>query len=295
MIRNFKVNKLNSFVLAYFIFMVLYWLGLQMTGTKDSAMNLMYSFMLNTLAFLGGVFGVLVSKRWGGTRSALGRGIFFMALGLIAWGAVGGYIWSYYNGIFNWLPNVYADPVAAPYPSLADVGFIAAIPLWALGMFHLAKATGVKYGLREATGKMYLFLAPIISFVVSYYFLVTVARGGAVSDGGDSVKVFFDFAYPIGDVAIITVALLIYGLTLRLLGGIYKWPVRITLLGFVTMFFADMAFSYSTTVESYYNGNYADLLFVAAMALLAYGITSMVPPKNGAPVANEAPTEVANG
>lgn len=300
MVTNFKVNKYNSFILAYFILMILYWAGLQVTGVKDSVFNLTYSFMLNTLAFLGGIFGIIVSKRWGGNRSALGRGIFFIALGLISWGAVGGYIWSYYNGIFNWIPYVYADPVAAPYPSLADVGFIVAIPLWALGMYHLSKATGVKYGLRETKGKLYLLLAPILSFAVSYFFLVVVARGGAVSDGGDSVKVFFDFAYPIGDVAIITVALLIYGLTLRLLGGIYKWPVRVALLGFVTMFFADMAFSYSTTVETYYNGNYADLLFVTALALLSFGITTMVPPKSVGRSEEEnsianTPAEVSNG
>jgi hypothetical protein len=277
---NFKVNKLSPIILTYFILMALYWLGLQMSGSQDSTLNLLYSFTLNTLAFLGGVFGVVVSRRWGGAKSALGRGILFMALGLIAWGAVGGYIWSYYNGIFNWLPGVYADPVAAPYPSLADVGFIAAIPLWTVGMFNLAKATGVKYGLRHRLGKAYLLILPILSFVASYYFLVTVARDGVVSDGGSSLKIFFDFAYPVGDIVIITTALLIYGLTLKLLGGIYKWPIHITLLGFVVMFFADMAFSYSTTVETYYNGNYADLLFTIALFLISFGLASFKSPAN---------------
>lgn len=265
MITIFKAQNSRTFILVYFILMMLFWLGLQVAGVKDLTINLFYSFALNTLAFLGGVCGLMVSRKWGGMRSAVGKGILFMALGLISWGGIGGYIWSYYNFVLS---------QEIPYPSFSDVGFIAAVPLWAIGMFYLAKATGVKYGLRNSLGKVYLLLFPILSFIASYYFLVTVARDGVVSDGGGFTKVFFDFAYPLGDVVIITIALLIYGLTLKLLGGIYKWPVRIILLGFVTMFFADAAFSYSTTVETYYNGNYADLLFTVALFLMSFGIAS---------------------
>lgn len=264
MLKIRKLSKFSQFVLAYFALMMVYWVGLQLLGSTDLNVNLLYSFSLNTLAFLGGVFGVATSKKWGGVRSALGKGILFLSLGLVSWGGVGGYIWSFYNFVLR---------QDIPYPSFSDVGFIAAVPLWAVGMFYLAKATGVKYGLRGVAGKVYLLLFPILTFILSYFFLVTVARDGVVTDGGESIKIFFDFAYPIGDVVIITIALLIYGLTLKLLGGLYKWPVRITLLGFVVMFFADMAFSYSTTVETYYNGNYADLLFTVALFLIGFGIT----------------------
>lgn len=265
MIRNFKVNKLSFIVLVYFCLMLLYWVGLQIKGSTDLTINLFYSFTLNTLSFMGGVFGVFVSLRWGGFRSILGRGLLLMSLGLISWGALGGYVWSYYNFILH---------QEIPYPSLSDVGFLGAVPLWAIGMFFLAKATGVKYGLKNRAGKAYLFLLPILSFLASYYLLVTVARHGSVSDGGSSIKVFFDFAYPIGDVAIITIALLIFGLTLKLLGGLYRQPIHLLLAGFIGMFFADMAFSYSTTVETYYNGNYADLLFTIGLFLIGFGITS---------------------
>jgi len=245
--------------------MLLYWVGLQIKGSTDLTINLFYSFSLNTLSFIGGVLGVFVSFRWGGFRSILGRGLLLISLGLISWGALGGYVWSYYNFILH---------QEVPYPSLSDVGFIGAVPLWATGMFFLAKATGVKYGLKNKAGKAYLFFLPILSLATSYYLLVTVARHGSITDGGSTLKVFFDFAYPIGDVIIITIALLILGLTLKLLGGLYRRPIHILLIGFVAMFFADMAFSYSTTVETYYNGNYADLLFTTALFLIGFGVTS---------------------
>jgi len=265
MIKIRNLNSYSSFILIYFALMMVYWVGLQLFGPKDQTINLLYSFGLNTLALIGGILGVLVARKWGGMRSALGKGIMLMSLGLISWGGIGGYIWSYYNFVLQ---------QEIPYPSFSDVGFIGAVPLWVLGMYFLAKATGVKYGLRNVMGKMYLLLFPLAMFGASYYLLVTIARGGSVTDGVGAVKTFFDFAYPIGDVVIITIALLIYGLTLKLLGGLYKWPARTVLAGFVVMFFADMAFSYSTTVETYYNGNYADLLFTIALFLMSFGITS---------------------
>ena len=265
MTPTLKLNKLSVFFLSYFVLMLVYWVSLQVLGTKDLSVNLAYSFFLNTLSLVGGLFGIAVARRWGGFKSILGKGLLFMSLGLVSWGALGGYIWSFYNFILH---------QEVPYPSFSDVGFIGAIIFWAIGMFYLAKATGVKYGLRKSVGKVYLFLLPILSFLASYYLLVTVAREGVLTDGGDSIKVFFDFAYPIGDVAIITIALLIYGLTVKLLGGVYKWPINILLLGFIVMFFADMAFSYSTTIGEYYNGNYADLLFTTALFLMSFGIAS---------------------
>lgn len=262
----FKVNSPSSFLTGYLASMSLFWLGLQLTDPKDLKINLMFSFALNTLAFLSGLLGLRVARQWGGHKSVVGKGITFISLGLISWGAVGGYIWSYYNFILN---------QSVPYPSFSDVGFVAAVPLWAIGMFYLAKATGVKYGLRNSIEKAYLLIIPVVCAVFSYFILVTVARDGSISDGGSMLKVFFDFAYPICDVVIITIALLIYGLTLRLLGGLYKWPIRILLLGFIVMFFADTAFSYTTTVETYFNGNIADLLFTLAFFLMGYGLTSL--------------------
>jgi len=41
------------------------------------------------------------------------------------------------------------------------------------------------------------------------------------------------------------------------------------------MYFADFSFSYTTTVETYYNGSFPDLLFAIAMSVISIGITSM--------------------
>jgi hypothetical protein len=104
--------------------------------------------------------------------------------------------------------------------------------------------------------------------------LVTVARNGQITSGGGALKVFFDFAYPLVDVIIVTIALLIYSLSLKYLGGRFKWPVLIVVLGFVLNFFTDFYFSYSTTIGTYFNGSFSDLLFVISLFVICFGISS---------------------
>lgn len=260
-----RLNPKNSFLLGYVFVMFIFWTGLQVSHIKNLPINLVWGIGINFIPTLGGIFGITTARHWGGFKSVVGKAILYLALGLLTWSA-GNWIWSYYN---------FFQAVNVPYPSLADVGYIGALPLWMIGTFNLAKATGVKYGLKRRLGQIYLIFFPIISVLISYYLLVVIARGGSITSGGGILKVFFDFAYPVGDVCIITIAFLIYGLSLKYLGGKYKIPVLITLFGFVLMFFSDFSFSYSTTLNIYYNGGPFDIIFVFALFLMGFGITSM--------------------
>lgn len=257
---------MTAFLSGYYLLMVIYWLGLNLSGIKDLDINLMYSFSLNLLCFLGGVFGVMLSYRhWGGFSSAVGRGVWFLAAGSVAWG-LGGFIWSFYNFVLR---------QEVPYPSLSDLGFVGALPLWVMGIFFLSKATGVKYGLQKAKGRFLGLVLLGVSAVVSYYFLFVVARGSVFEISGGLLKIILDFAYPLGDWVILSVALLVWGLSFNYLGGRYKWPVVTLLTGFVLMFFADFSFSYATTVGTYFNGSFPDLLFVTALYVIGMGINSL--------------------
>ena len=111
-----------------------------------------------------------------------------------------------------------------------------------------------------------------MAILASYYLLIVIARGGSLdfSDSG-ALKIFFDLAYPIGDIVILTLATLVYGLSFKYFGGQFKFGIYILLLGFILNYFADFAFSYTTTVETFYPGGAADLLFTMAMIALSYG------------------------
>ncbi len=260
-----RLNVKNSFLLGYEFVMIIFWIGLQASGIKDLPISLYWGIGINFIPFFGGLFGLYTARHWG-FKSAVGKGILYLSSGLLSWSA-GNWIWSYYNFFHH---------VDVPYPSLADIGYIAAVPLWVAGILHLSKATGAKIGLRKIGGRIYLVFLPIAASIFSYYFLFVIARGSVFDwNPSNMLKLFFDLAYPIGDWVILTQAFLIWGLSFKYLGGLYKWPVFIVLFGFMALFFADFSFSYTTTLSTYYNGNISDLFFTIAFFMISFGVVSL--------------------
>lgn len=257
-----RITKELFFLTFYYIVIVIWWFLLFASKQQDSSSNFYFVFVYGLIPFFGGLFGLVKVPTWGGLRSSMGKALALLSLGLITWSG-GETIWSYYNLVRH---------IEIPYPSWADLSFIISWPLWIAGILFLSRATGAKYGLRSRNGRVQLILIPIIAIIVSYYLLVVIARGGSLTSGGGLLKIFFDLAYPGLDVVVLTVALLVYGLSFEFLGGKYKFPVIITLLAFVINYFADFSFSYTTTVGTYYNGNYSDLLFLTAMFVMGIGI-----------------------
>lgn len=231
-------------------------------GMKDVPYNFIFAFAYGLLPLFAGIVGIENSQKWGYLKSSMGKALLFFSLGLLSWG-VGETIWSYYNFFLN---------QEVPYPALSDVGFILACPFWAIGTFYLSQATGAKYGLKKVSGRLLLISVPVVALLVSYYLLIIVARQGVFPIEGGLIKVFFDLAYPISDVIILTMAFLIYGLSLNYLGGKFKVPVLITLAGFIGMYIADFSFSYTTTVGSFYNGSWVDLMFASALFVMGFGL-----------------------
>jgi len=254
-----------DYIIALLAVLVMY-----AVGSTDTLLNALYGVLfLGFIPVIGGINGLFLAKHWGGFRSAVGKAVILLSLGLIFWGA-GTYIFS---GIYNFLLEV-----EVPYPSFADVGYVLSLPLWAMGIIQLSRATGAKYGLRSSGGKVILLIIPAIIIAISYYLLVVVARGGSFdfSDAG-LLKLFFDLAYPIGDVVILTLATLVYGLSYSYFGGTYKKAIYTILAGFIVLYVADFSFSYSTTLETFYPGDWIDLAFTSAMFLLSIGIGMLNP------------------
>src|SRR3989344_2952243 len=239
------MNNQKSFLSLLGLLFVIY-IGLFLwfygTSTTDQPINL-YSNTYGIIPLLGGVYGFIIARRWGGWSSAVGRAVRLLSLGLLTWG-LGMVIWLYYNLVLG---------VEIPYPSFADAAFIVSWPLWGFGAAFLSLAMGANFGAKSIKGRTILFIVPITAIVFSYYFLVTIARQGVISTYDDALKTFFDLAYPIGDVVILTITVLIFGLTYKYFGGMYKKAIYLILGGFVMNYFADFMFSYTTSLETYYN------------------------------------------
>jgi len=257
-----KLNIYQKACSAFLLFLFVFWIVLYFTGSKTGFYNYLFSFLFGLIPLFGGIAVLVKSRMWGGLKSAVGKGVFFLGLGLFLWGS-GETIWSCYNFFLN-------EP--APYPSLADLGFAPSIFFYGLGAAYLAKATGAKYGWQNKRTKIFTLSSILLLIVVSYYILVVVARGGIlVPDGESPLKTVLDIAYPLGDFLALVIAVVISGLSFKYLGGRYKVDIYAILLGLGVMFIADAIFSYTTITGTFYNGSFGDLILTIGLFFLTFG------------------------
>lgn len=270
-------GKLTGLITIIYLFSVVFWLAFTFTDKFNSSAGLYFQTFLFIIPFLGSIVGFINSKYWGGFGSAMGKATFFLSLGLFTW-SLGMLAWNYY---------IFFTTFEIPYPSLADVAFILSWPLWTIGIFNLSKATGATFAIKKAGGKLMFVLIPLATIALSYYLVITIARGGVIDlDTTSKLKLFFDLFYPIGTTIIITVILTFFGLSYTFLGGKYKKVIVLLVIGFIFNYFSDITFSYTTTQETYFNGHFADMLFVTTMYLLSLTMFKLNPFALGDKMAN---------
>lgn len=224
--------------------------------------------LLFVIPFIGSIAGFYNAKRWDGFQSSLGKAVWFVSAGVLAW-SIGMLIWCYY---------IFIAKVEIPYPSFADAAFILSWPLWTAGVIYLSQVTGVRFALKKLSGKILLVIVPLIAIAFSYWLLIPVARGGVIDfDPTQIWKLFFDLFYPIGDAVILTLAVTFGILSSGFLGGKYRTPVLVLALALVVNFAADTAFSYTTTNGTYFNGFYPDMLFATGLYLFSLSLALMNP------------------
>ena len=256
-------NSIQKVFLSYLVLLIFFWFWLYLNNQTSGIYNYLYSFLFSLVPLIGGIIAMFQSKNWGSFESSVGKAVFFIGLGIFLWGA-GSMVWSYYN---------FFAQVEIPYPSLADLGFAPSIFFYGLGVIYLSKATGAKFGLRNKFAKIFTTITPFIILLVSYYVLVIVARGGViVPEGETSLKILLDIAYPLGDFIGLTIAIIISGLSFKYLGGNFKFDIYSILLGLGVMFIADTIFSYTTTVGSFYNADFGDLVLTLGLFLITFGV-----------------------
>ncbi len=246
-----------------FVGLLLWWMVNTSMGNSDAALVAkgQWGASYQAVALWGGIWGLVISKSWGGLRSVMGRAIGALAAGLL-FQVLGQSVFSYYN--------LFAG-VEMPYPSLADLGYFGSIPLYTYGILMLAKASGIKLSLKSFVGQIQYTIIPIAVLGLSYYnFLV-----GYEFDWSAPLKTFLDFGYPLGQAFYVSVALLAYLLSRKTLGGIMKTKVLFILAALAVQYLADYNFLYQATNGTWGVSGYGDLVYLTAYFLMALGLIQL--------------------
>ncbi|MET0417467.1 MAG: GGDEF domain-containing protein [Actinoplanes sp.] len=163
------------------------------------------------------------------------------------------------------------------YPSVADIFYLAAYPLMALGLLQIVRrrtpgwggASGID-GAIAAVSAGYL----VFEFMIAPVMAVTL----------DNVTRLVSVAYPVGDLMLILVGS-------RLMLGAGPRSTALRLLGgyLVVTLVADTLYGIQTWNDTYAAGNFLDVLWMSAGFLLAAGVSHPRAPQLVAASATAAP------
>ena len=261
-----RIREKTAYLIVFLLSIVFFgWFAFNFYTLEPGDRSLeLYSDSYWIIGLVGALYGLSVSKAWGGLKSLFGKSLFFFSLGLFA--QVFGQITYTYFALVK--------GVEAPYPSVGDIGFFGSILFYLGGLLYLKRALGTKFILATTTKKIISIVLPLLILAGSYFvFLRDYESSGA------TIATFLDFGYPLGQAFYISVAVLIYLMSFKALGGIMKNKILLLILALVLQYVADFMFLYRFSKDEWYTGGFNDFMYqlaylVMTIALLRIGSTA---------------------
>ena len=239
-----------------------WWLSFQ-SVVKDQGVSVQwFGATYGLMALTASTIGVVASLQWGGLKSTLGRALAFFALGLLAQEA-GQLIYTYY---------IYGAQIQIPYPSWGDVAYFGSVLCYLTGAWFLTRVTGAKYALKRKSYKVIAVVVPVVILAVSYMVFIN----GQEFDLTQPLTAALNVGYPLGEAIYISLAVVAYLLSSRLLGGIMKAGILSIIVALVIQYISDFTFLYESSRGTYLAGEFADLFYLIAYFAFALAMVKFV-------------------
>jgi hypothetical protein len=166
---------------------------------------------------------------------------------------VGEAVWTYYDLIRG---------VRVPFPSLADVGFLVAVPLAIAGLLLFPSSPH-----RAADRVLGILDGCIIAGSILFASWATVLSPLFHAHHDSALKQTLSLTYPASDVVMVSLVIILFARA----GKQNRGSLSLVMAGLVAFAVADTAFTYLTEVNNYGNGTFLDTGWVAGYLLIGLG------------------------
>jgi hypothetical protein len=208
------------------------------------------------------LFQLPTARRYGGWSSSIGRAIITFGVGTVLWG-FGNFFWFW--------KNVQGED--APYPSLADAGYLAVLPFAAWSLWELSKVVGVR-------GRDWLWLpvALLVAFPLNAWIMLPERllpgdlSGPEAGTFDTPLAAVISSTYVLSDVVLLAVAAIVAIGARRAAGGRFLAPVLAVTASIVLLYVGDLVFNYRIAKDTFYNAEVSDLLYGAFIVLSSYAV-----------------------
>lgn len=253
-----KRSRVAQVLIFSFVALSVWWITIFARDLREGVENNSFTLIYPLLALVGSISGFVVSKKWGGVSSVIGKGLLLLSFGLFAQ-FFGQAAYAYY---------IYIKGVEVPYPSVGDIGYFGSVILYFISLFAIARVTGVKLSLQSYKGQVQAIVIPVALLLLSYYLLL---REYAV-DWSAPITTLLDFGYPLGQAAYVSLAILIYTLSRKFLGGFMRGPILFLLVSLVVQYISDFTFLYQVGHEQWYVGGVNDYMYATSYLLMSVAL-----------------------
>lgn len=254
-----KSKNLTIVSILIFIVFSAFWGYLGFKGLRgDTNEAELFSALYGSMALFGGIAGLFISKRWGGSKSLIGKSVLFISLGLFAQ-ATGQITYSMYTYLFH---------REIPYPSLGDFWYFGSVVLYILAMISLLRALNVRTGLKTHKNRLLILIIPLALLSLSYYEFLR----GYEFDFTNPLVVFLDFGYPLGQAIYVSLALLAYLLARPYLGGLMRPVISFLIAALVIQYIADFTFLYQVSKDTWETGGVNEFMYLVAYFVMTLSL-----------------------
>jgi diguanylate cyclase (GGDEF)-like protein len=225
------------------------WSGWLLWGSGTPSTQTVSNLGLTAVPFVVAMACLLRGLR---LRGSLRRFWILLGASAAAWG-VGQTIWTLYEtGLGR----------EVPFPSWADAGYLAAVPLAVAALLVLPAAA------QSMAGLLRIVLDGVMVALALFCTSWILVLGQLFAAGGDNLlSTILSLAYPVGDV--VTITMLIFALLRARQGGeAARQPLYLIGLGLTGIALADSGFVYLTSQTSYTSGSFIDIGWFAGFAVL---------------------------
>ena len=258
-----KGKFIYIFPIVFFVVFSIVWLYIQqfdVESTRD--LRQLWGHTYGFLALYAGIVGVVISKKWGGYKSLLGKTMVVLSIGLFL--QFFGQIYSSYYVFFN-------DVESPPYPGIGDIGFFGSVVAYIYGVILLSKLSGFSFSIKKVHNKIWAFIIPASMLIVSYLLFLR----GHEFDWSEKIHIFLDFGYPLGQAFYVSIAILSLLVSRNILGGILKKPILFLIFALIFQSFSDFVFLYQATAETWYVGNVNDYMYLISYFIMSLSLIQL--------------------
>ncbi len=237
------------------IALLAYHVWIQANNLHNTIYAYVYNWLYGLIALLGAISGIRYYRSTT-TKDVFADLVLFLGLGMVCqWYGV--QVWFYHN----------LRGINAPFPSIADLGYVGIIPIYTFASIRLVLVKTYKQAYQKII--MIGFYVLVVLACYSFYMRIDSNRWNQI------VQSFFDLVYPAGEALPVSLALYAIVFLQKSQSSHIRLATLVFFFTIIMQFLTDYAFIRSIASGDYVNAGGVDLLYMCAYLVATYAILTI--------------------